>query len=138
MRITEVQATNVELTDAIRAFVTEKIMGLERFAKRFDPCDVAIELGKTSERHQKGDVFFAEVTMSIPGDTIRARVEKDDLYAAIDELKDGIKTQLIDRKEKLIEERTAMAADLMGEEDVLPDDEDDEEDDNESGDDSEE
>lgn len=112
-------------------------MGLERFAKRFDPCDVAIEIGKTSEHHQKGDVFFAEVTMSIPGDTIRARVEKDDLYAAIDELKDDIKAQLVDRKEKLIQERTAMAADLQGEVDVLPDDEYDEEED-ESSDDSEE
>lgn len=137
MRITQIQATNIESTEALRTFATEKIMGLERFAKRFDPCDVAIEIGKTSEHHQKGDVFFAEVTMSIPGDTIRARVEKDDLYAAIDELKDDIKAQLVDRKEKLIQERTAMAADLQGEVDVLPDDEYDEEED-ESSDDSEE
>ena len=137
MRITQIQATNIELTDALRAFATEKVMSLERFAKRFDPCDVAVELGKTSDHHQKGDVFFAEVTMSIPGDTVRARVEKDDLYAAIDELKDDVKAQLIDRKEKLIEERTAMAADLVEEEDVLPDDQDDEEED-ELSDDSEE
>jgi putative sigma-54 modulation protein len=138
MRITQIQATNIELTEALRAFATEKVMSLERFAKRFDPCDVAIELGKTSERHQKGDVFFAEVTMSIPGDTIRARVEKDDLYAAIDEMKDDIRVQLVDRKEKLIEERNAMVADLEGEDDVLPDDEDDEEVEDELGDDSEE
>lgn len=137
MRITQIQATNIELTEALRTFATEKIMSLERFAKRFDPCDVAVEFGKTSERHQKGDVFFAEVTMSIPGDTIRVRVDRDDLYAAIDELKDDIKTQLVDRKEKLIEERTAMAADLQGEEDVLPDEDDDEEED-ELSDDSEE
>ena len=137
MRITEIQATNVELTEALRTFVTEKVMSLERFAKRFDPCDVAIEIGKTSERHQKGDVFFAEVTIRIPGDTIRARVEKDDLYASIDELKDDVKAQLIDRKEKLIEERTAMAAEMTGEEDVLADD-DDEANDEEIGDDSEE
>lgn len=137
MRITQIQATNIEAAEAVHAFATEKIMSLERFAKRFDPCDVAVELGKTSEHHQKGDVFFAEVTISIPGDTIRARVEKDDLYAAIDELKDAIKAQLVDRKEKLIEERTAMAADLQGEEDVLPDEDDDEEE-NELSDDSEE
>lgn len=105
MRITEMRAMNMDMTDAIRNYATEKVMGLEKFAKKFDPCDVSLEIGKTSERHQKGDVFFTEITMSIPGDMIRARVVKDDLYASIDEAKDDVKRQLVDKKEKLVDAR---------------------------------
>lgn len=131
MRITEIQATNMELTDAIREFVTEKVMGLERFAKRFDPCDVAIEVGKTSERHNKGDIYFAEITVAIPSDTIRTHVEKDDLYAAIDEAKDGVKRQFVEKKEQLIDARAAVAAAMVGEAVMSDDDEDEDDEDDE-------
>ena len=128
MRIINIQATNTELTEALRNYVTEKIEGLARFTKRFDPCDAAIEIGKTSEHHKKGDIYFAEVTVAIPGDTVRAHVEKDDLYAAIDEAKDDVKRQFIEKKEKMVDERVAVAADMAGEENVLPDDDEDDED----------
>lgn len=128
MRITNIQGTNIEMTEAIQQYSTQKIQGLERFAKRFDPCDVAIEIGKTSDRHNKGDIYFAEITVSIPGDMIRTRVEKDDLYAAIDEAKDDVKRQFVEKKEIMIGERSAVAADVAGEE-VFPDDDDDDEED---------
>lgn len=105
MRITEIQGTNIELTDAIRNYVTEKVESIERFTKRFDPCDVAVEVGKTSEHHNKGDVFFAEMNVTVPGDVVRAHAERDDLYAAIDEAKDDVKRQLIDKKEKMMDAR---------------------------------
>ncbi len=126
MRITELQATNLELTSAIREYVTEKVESLSRFTKRFDPCDVAVEIGKTSEHHQKGDVFFAELTMSIPGDTLRSHVEKDDLYAAVDEAKDDVKRQLVDKKEKMMDARSE-GADEGIEEDIVDEDDEEEE-----------
>lgn len=126
MRITNIQATNTELTDAIRNYVTEKVEGLERFTKRFDPCDAAIEIGKVSEHHNKGDIFFAEITVSIPGDTVRTHVEKDDLYAAIDEAKDDVKRQFVEKKDMMIDARAAVAADVAGE-DAFPDDDDEDE-----------
>jgi len=128
MRITNIHATNTELTDAIRDYVTEKVGGLERFTKRFDPCDASIEIGKVSEHHNKGDIYFAEITVSIPGDTIRTRVEKDDLYAAIDEAKDDVKRQCVEKKEMMIDARAAVAADVADEEVFSDDDEDDDED----------
>ncbi len=105
MRITEIQATNIDLTDALRNYVTEKVESVSRFAKRFEPCDVAIEVGKTSEHHNKGDVFFAEINVAVLGDVVRAHSERDDLYAAIDEAKDDVKRQLIDKKEKMMDAR---------------------------------
>lgn len=105
MRITELQGTGMEITDAIRAYVNEKVESLARFTERFDPCDAAIEIGKTSGHHNKGDVFFAEMNVSLPGDVLRSHVERDDVYAAIDEAKDDIKRQLVDKKEKMLDAR---------------------------------
>ncbi len=128
MRITNIQATNTELTDAIRNYVTEKVQGLERFTKRFDPCDAAIEIGKISEHHHKGDIYFAEITVAIPGDIVRTHVEKENLYAAIDEAKDDVKRQFVEKKEMMVDARAAVATDVAGEESIGDDDEDEEED----------
>lgn len=106
MRITELHATNVDMTEAMNTYATEKVMSLERVAQRFEPCDATIEMGKTSEHHNKGDVFFAEINLSIPGNLLRARAVTDDLYAAIDQAKDDIKRQLVDVKDKIVSDRT--------------------------------
>jgi len=106
MRITELHATNVEMTEAMNTYATEKVMSLERIAQRFEPCDAAVEIGKTSEHHNKGDVFFAEINVTIPGNMLRARVVTSDLYAAIDQAKDDMKRQLVDAKEKMIDGRS--------------------------------
>ena len=118
MRITNIQGTNIELTDAIRGYVTQKVEDISRFKKRFDPCDVAIEVGKTSDHHNKGDVFFAEMNVAILGDVLRAHSERDDLYAAIDEVKDDVKRQLIEKKEKMVDARSEGVEEILDDEDV--------------------
>ena len=100
MRITEIKGTNMELTEAIKMYVEEKVMSLEKMCERYSPCDVAVEVGKTSNHHQKGEIFRAEFNMTIPGASLRAETVKDDLYAAIDVSKDDLKRQLVDRKER--------------------------------------
>lgn len=90
----------MELTDAIKAYVEEKIMMLGKLTEKYSPCDVVVDVGRTTNHHQKGNVFYAEFNMSIPGALLRAECVKDDLYAAIDEAKDELKRQLVDRKER--------------------------------------
>lgn len=101
MRIIEIVATHIELTDAIRLYVEEKLGSLEKFCERYSPCDVAVEVGKTSEHHNKGKIFRAEFTVTIPGTTLRVECVEEDLYAAIDIAKDDLKRQLIAHKEKM-------------------------------------
>ncbi|MBI1907939.1 ribosome-associated translation inhibitor RaiA [Candidatus Uhrbacteria bacterium] len=103
MRITEIIGTNMEVTEAIRAYVEQKLQSLEKFCERYNPCDVSADVGKTSEHHNKGKIFRAEFTMSIPGTTLRAESVEEDLYAAIDVAKDDLKRQLIERKERMTE-----------------------------------
>lgn len=102
MRITEMLATSMEMTDAIRGYVEEKVGSLEKFCENYSPCDVRVEVGKTSEHHQKGKIWRAEMMLTIPGATLRAECIEEDLYAAIDAVKDDMKRQLIDVKEKRI------------------------------------
>jgi len=100
MNITEIKGTNMELTEAIRAYVVEKLDMLDKLTERYNPCVVAVDVGKTSNHHNKGEIFRAEFNMTIPGGMLRAECVKDDLYAAIDEAKDDLKRQLVDRKER--------------------------------------
>lgn len=102
MRIVEILATFMEMTDAMRGHVEEKVGSLEKFCENYSPCDVRVEIGKTNEHHQKGKIWRAELTMTIPGGSLRAESVQEDLYAAIDEAKNDLKRQLIDFKEKRI------------------------------------
>ncbi len=101
MNILATLATHIEMTDAIRNYVQEKLMSLEKFCERYQPCEISSEVGKTSEHHQKGKIFRAEFMITIPGTTLRAEAIEEDLYAAIDIAKDELKRQLIEHKERL-------------------------------------
>lgn len=100
MRITNIVATNMELTDAIRAYVEEKLLGLAKFCEGYSPCDCAVEVGRTSQHHQKGEVWRAEAHLTIPGASIHAEHVAEELYAAIDAVKDEVKRQLLERKDR--------------------------------------
>lgn len=106
MHITILHAKNIEMTEAIQAYIEEKFASLGKYMQALEPVDKCdIEIGKNSEHHQKGKVFYAEVTMQIPGDLIRIEVLEEDLYAAIDKAKDELKEKLIQIKERRIDAR---------------------------------
>ena len=101
MRIVSILGTHFDLTEAIKAAVTEKLSSLEKLCERFEPCEIVVEVGKTGEHHNKGKIFRAEFTMSMSGGTLRAEALEEDLYEAIDAAKDQLKRQIVDHKEKM-------------------------------------
>lgn len=104
MHIT-IQGIGLETTDAIRAQVEKKIQVLAKYLHA-DAAVVEVEVGKTTGHHNKGQIFFCEAHLRVPGaTTIRAREEAEDLYAAIDEVQDELQRQLVDLKEKKLAER---------------------------------
>lgn len=100
MRIVEIQGLHLELTPAIKAHVEKRLQGLEKFTGGIDPCEVSADVGKTSNHHNKGKIFMAEFTMTLPGTTLRAEATEEDLYAAIDTATDNLKRQVKKYKEK--------------------------------------
>ncbi len=101
IKIDNIKATNMELTPAISDYISKKVEMLEKFV---DPNDTSvsanIEVGKTTEHHQRGDVFRAEINFSMGGKQFRAVSETEDLYAAIDEMKDDLAHTLLSHKGK--------------------------------------
>jgi len=105
MTIISTKATNIELTEAIKNYLEEKLARVGKMTVDYDPvAKMAVEVGKSTEHHHKGPFFFCELTLEIPGDKLLlARDEKEDLYAAIDAAEDQLRRQLVERKERMVE-----------------------------------
>jgi len=93
-----IKGTKIELTRALKDFVEEKVKDLEKFfefkVKQNFEVKAFVEIGKTSKRHRKGDIFFAECQIFLPGEGVRAVAEREDLKLAICEVKDKLQIQL--------------------------------------------
>ena len=86
---------HVDITDALRAYATEKVGKLER---HFDQItNVHVVLSVENRVNQR-----AEATMHVSGAELFADADSDDMYAAIDALTDKLDRQLLKHKEKLV------------------------------------
>lgn len=95
-----IKATKIELTPAIKDYVQTKMDMLEKYFGNIQPTDVHFEVELTTSHHHKGDIYRAEVNMSVPGELLRIERTEDDLYKAIDKVKDHMKDVIIKYKEK--------------------------------------
>ncbi|MBQ0798430.1 MAG: ribosome-associated translation inhibitor RaiA [Porticoccaceae bacterium] len=84
---------HLDITDAIRDYVTSKIARLERHNDHITNVSVILSVDKLIQK--------AEATVHADGADIFADCEHQDLYSAIDALSDKLDRQLIKRKEKL-------------------------------------
>ncbi len=98
--ILNINATGIDLTDAIRQTVEEKFYGLEKYFDNIVQIDADVGK-KTGNHHRKGDIYYAEVTIHVPGETLFVEKSEDDLYKAINKVKDHCKYVLDDYKEKM-------------------------------------
>lgn len=98
-----IKGTNLELHEDLKSYVNEKIGGLKKFIENenMDPGVITarVELAKTTHHHQQGDIYMAEVNLQLPKKMIRDVVESDDIYKAIDEVKDGLKIMINEYKD---------------------------------------
>ncbi|MDO8655842.1 MAG: ribosome-associated translation inhibitor RaiA [Nanoarchaeota archaeon] len=99
---TNIKTTNLTLTPAITDYTNKRLSKIMKILRN-DPsarCDV--ELGKTTDHHQKGDIFRAE--MHVVGKNLNAYAssEEKDLYTAIDSVREEILQELRTEKGKKI------------------------------------
>lgn len=99
--IINLRATGCELTPALRQYVEEKFNALEKYGTHLFQADVHV--GKDSPHHNKGDVFTCSATIEMTGDVIKIERTADDLYKAIDKVKDHLRETLSQMKDKIIE-----------------------------------
>jgi len=84
---------HVEVTDALRAYVAEKMNKLERHFDHITDIHVILSIEKLRQQ--------AEATLDLSGTKVHAEAECDDMYAAIDALIDKLDRQVLKHKEKL-------------------------------------
>lgn len=98
-----IKTKNIELTDAIEEFINDKIGSLNKFIKilqeekveRGKPLgEFFVEIEKETMHHRKGPFFKAEVKLHLPGKTIVAESENEDLKSSIVEIKDKMQQEL--------------------------------------------
>ena len=92
--------TGMESTEAIKEYVTEKVESLTTFFEGIESAD--IDVGMKSHHHLKGNVHYAEFKLQIPGrPSLYVVKESDDLYKAIDKVRDHMKVELEKVKGKM-------------------------------------
>ncbi len=103
-----IMATNMDLTAAIKEYFTDKIESLTKYHVDIIEVDAEVEL--TTNHHNKGDIYRAELNIDVPGKLIRVDKTADDLYKAIDKVKDHAGPMLRDYKEKMRDQHRRKAA----------------------------
>ena len=88
------------MSAAISEYLDKRLLGVEKFLPEGDGFVADVELGKTTNHHQAGDIFRAEINIHIGGKSFRAVSEQIDLYSAIDDMKAEITRELGSYKEK--------------------------------------
>ncbi len=95
---TNIKATNIELTEAIREYAMKRLSKLDKYLS--DDVVVSVELGKTSDHHKQGDIFRAEVQVLGDGLDHYASRQSDNLYTAIDQVEGDIVQEVTKDKSK--------------------------------------
>ena len=93
-----IQGKNIEITDAIRSYVDQKITkAVHHFKHLTNEVDVNLSVAKNGKTPPQQS---AEVTLYINGAVVRAEERSENLYASIDLVANKITRQLRKYKEK--------------------------------------
>lgn len=88
---------HIDVTPALRNYVTGKLTKLERHYDHITNMHVVLSVEKLDQK--------AEATAHITGAELFADATSNDLYAAIDMLADKLDRQIVKHKEKLSDRR---------------------------------
>lgn len=94
-----VNGRNIELTEAIKAYVTEKVARLEHHYDFIQEIHVFLSVEKNPRISANQ---LAEATVLVNRAVLRVEVSSEDLYASIDKLVDKVERVLTRHKTKLL------------------------------------
>ncbi len=115
----KLKATKLEMTPAIRDYVQEKMDMVEKYLGGIQILNCDVEIEKSVGGQHKGEIFRAEVNLQLPHEILRVEKTEEDMYKAIDKVKDHLELVIKKYKEKLYNRKKA---EKLGAEE-LPDEE---------------
>ena len=93
-----IKATKAKLAPEAHIIIREKMMNLLKYYPNIIEADV--EVGLTTNHHQSGDIYRAEVNLSVPKKILRAEAETDDITKSMNIVCDTLKRELVKYKDK--------------------------------------
>lgn len=98
------QGKNIELTEAIKDYVSKKVTNLEKLLTKIESTggdvQVNMELSLTTNHHKAGEIFRAECSIAMKGGNFFASSDHSDLYGAIDEVKNKLFSEINKKKDR--------------------------------------
>ena len=98
------QGKNIELTDDIRNYVLKRVTNLEKLLHRIEEGQGKVmanfEVSKSTNHHKGGAVFHADCLIKIDGKEFYGSADKEDLYEAIDAIKDSLYNEINKNKDR--------------------------------------
>lgn len=100
-----IKGNNLNLTEAIKKYTQKKMDKLEKFLGKTQVINAEVELEMTTNHHNKGEIFRAEINLELPQELLRIEKTEKDLYKAIDKAETHMSMLLKKYKEKRIERK---------------------------------
>jgi putative sigma-54 modulation protein len=97
-----VQGKNLQVTDALRTYVSEKLSKLPRYFDQVQDAQVVLSVAR--DRH-RGRAQVVEMTVWCDGVVLRAEEASDDMYASIDLAAEKLERQIEKYRSRMIEKR---------------------------------
>ena len=96
-----IKATSLELTPEVKEYILKRINGLEKFFKGNDKnsTNVLFEIAKRGGQ-KSGDIFHADCLIESLGEKFYASADKEDIFQAVDEIKDTLFREISRKKKK--------------------------------------
>lgn len=105
----DVKAKDIKLTPTIEKYIAGKFNGFKKLVKKFEKDGeiyIYFEIGRTTHHHRSGDkVFSAEANMDLLGSKVRAETKNEDIRAAVDEIKDILRREIVKIKSEKVDKK---------------------------------
>ena len=97
-----IKSTNITLNPAITDYVNKSLDKISKLLNNDPSAQCDVELARTTNHHQKGNIFKAEIHIVGAGIDAYASVEHEDLNMAVTDVRDEIIRKLHSSKGKKI------------------------------------
>ena len=99
------QAKNMELTAPIHDYVIKRITNLGKLLSKIEETSgeevlVHFNVTKTTNHHKMGKIFQADCSILIKGENFHSSSDEEDLFQAIDEVKENLFGEISKNKNK--------------------------------------
>jgi len=100
----KIQGKNIEITSAINDYIIKRVTNLgkilDKLEKKTGEIFVNFDVAKTTNHHKAGEVFRAECSIETKRGNYFSSVDEEDLYTAIDAVKENLFRDISKTKEK--------------------------------------